>query len=77
MDGETRVCGEAVGMDLKRILRTQLKLANRRTGIVRRRGISNSLAGRFPIASATGFFLADRRVTPDRRGKSVEGFRHL
>jgi hypothetical protein len=77
MDGETRVSGEAVGMDLKRMLRTQLKLANRRTGIIRRHRMSNSPARSFPIVSATGLFLSDRRVTPDRRAKSVEGFRRL
>jgi hypothetical protein len=77
MDAETgeRVCDGAIGTDVNR-MRTEryirstylkLKLVNRRTGRVRRRRIGNSLAGLFPIVTATGLFFSDQRVIPDRR----------
>ena len=75
MDPETaeRVWGGAIGINgmpgERHISNTylKLKLVNRRTGRVRRRRIGNSLAGLFPIVSATGLFFSDHRVIPDRR----------
>jgi hypothetical protein len=79
MEGLTRKRLPVVGGTERKIgnISSQLKFVNQRTGLVRRRRMGKLFAGQFPIASPTGFFLSDRRVSSDRRLQHLEELRYF